>query len=88
MKRPILMALAILLFGTTALSGCFYAGPGWYYPDHDDWGWGGRHYYRRGMLTPPHEERMGRDDRARPGHESGSSDQKRGSHEQERKDLG
>ena len=73
MKKTILTALAVLLFGTIVLPGCFYAGPGWWYwdPDHDD----GRHRHREwrerhGAVTPQQDDRRQHDDNARRGHDN------------------
>ncbi len=75
MKKPILAALAILLFGTIVLPGCFYyAGPGWWWePDHDE-GWHRQREWRErhGALTPPRDDRR-HDDNARRGHDSESA---------------
>ncbi len=77
MKKPILAALAILLFGTIVLPGCFYAGPGpwWWDEDHDEgWrhheGYERRGYERHGAVTPRHED-ANRHDNARHGHDDG-----------------
>ncbi len=72
MRKPILRAVAVLLFGTIVLPGCFYAGPGWWWePDHDE-GWHGRHEWRerRGALTPPRDDRAGHHEDARRGDKS------------------
>ncbi len=69
MRKPIVKALAILLFGTIVLPGCFYAGPGWWWdPDHDE-GWHGHRERRErhGALTPQHDDRRQHDDNARNG---------------------
>lgn len=77
MRKPIVTALAVLLFGTIVLPGCFYAGPVWWDPDHDE-GWH-RHRERRewherdGALTPQQDDRRQRDDTARRGHDDGSA---------------
>ncbi len=68
MRRPLLKALGIILFGTIVLPGCFYAGPGWWDPDHDE----GRHRHgewreRRGALTPQRDNRAGHHEDARRG---------------------
>ncbi len=72
MRRPILAALAVLFVGTIVLPGCFYAGPLWWGPDHDE-GWEGHHerherYERHGALTTPQDDRHAHDDHGRRGH--------------------
>ncbi len=69
MRRAILRALAVLLFGTIVLPGCFYAGPGWWWdPDHDEgWHRHGEWHERRGALTPQDDRRQ-HDDNARDSH--------------------
>ncbi len=53
MKKTIVMALAILIFGSAVMSGC-YIGPPWWDDDHDE-GWHHRHgerWERHGALMP------------------------------------
>ncbi len=69
MRRPMLRALAVLLFGTIVLPGCFYAGPGgWWDDDHDE-GWHRHHEWRErhGALTPQRDDRSRHDEDARRG---------------------
>jgi hypothetical protein len=68
MKKTILVALAILLCGTTVLPGCFYYGYGGWDPDHDE-RWErdrheGNHRERHGSLTSPYNEQRQRNDPA------------------------
>ena len=71
MRKPIFGAIAILLFGTIVLPGCFYAGPLWWDPDHDE-GWGRRHeryegHERHGALTPQRDDSSRHDEDGRRG---------------------
>lgn len=76
MRRPMMTALAVLLFGTILLPGCFYVGPygWWWYPDHDE---GGRHHRewreRHGALTAPPDEQGRRGNHARLAHDNDSA---------------
>ncbi len=69
MRRPVLRALAVLLFGTIVLPGCFYAGPGWWWDGDHDEGWHRHHEgrERRGALTPQRDDRSQHHEGARGG---------------------
>ncbi len=60
MRKTILAALAAVILGSTALSGC-YIGPPWWDGDHDE-GWhhrGGERWERHGALMPQDGSRRG-----------------------------